>query len=78
MPFPAKIPKRMKIECGGGEFMKKIIKRIIGILIMLGLFLLWFIPQVIEYGLLVSSIALLIMLLLIFLFFLAVFLIFGD
>ena len=58
--------------------MKKIIKRIIGILIMLGLFLLWFIPQVIEYGLLVSSIALLIMLLLIFLIFLAVFLILGD
>ena len=58
--------------------MKKIIKRIIGMLIMLGLFLLWFIPQVIEYGLLVSSISLLIMLLLIFLFFLAVFLIFGD
>lgn len=58
--------------------MKKIIKRIIGILIMLGLFLLWFIPQVIEYGLLVSAIGLLILLLLIFLFFLAVFLIFGD
>lgn len=58
--------------------MKKIIKRIIGILIMLGLFLLWFIPQVIEYGLLVSSIALLITLLLTFLFFLAVFLILGD
>ena len=58
--------------------MKKIIKRIIGILIMLGLFLLWFIPQVIECGILVSSIALLIMLLVIFLFFLAVFLIVGD
>ena len=71
------IPKRMKIEYGG-DYVKKIIKRIIGILIMLGLFLLWFIPQVIEYGLLVSSIALLIMLLVIFLFFLAVFLIFGD
>lgn len=58
--------------------MKKIIKRIIGILIMLGLFLLWFIPQVIEYGLLVSVIGTAILLLLIFLFFLAVFLIFGD
>lgn len=58
--------------------MKKITKRIVGILIMFGLFLLWFIPQVIEYGLLVSIIALLIMLLVIFLFFLAVFLIFGD
>ena len=58
--------------------MKKIIKRIIEILIMLGLFLLWFIPQVIEYGLLVSVIELLIMLLMIFLFLLAVFLIFGD
>lgn len=58
--------------------MKKIIKRIIGILIMIGLFLLWFVPQVIEYGLLASSIGLLILLLIIFLFFLAVFLIFGD
>lgn len=58
--------------------MKKIIKRIIGILIMLGLFLLWFVPQAIEYGLLVSAIGLLILLLVVFLFFLAVFLIFGD
>ena len=58
--------------------MKKIIKRTVGIIIMFGLFLLWFIPQVIEHGLLVSSIALLIALLLIFLFFLAIFLIFGD
>ena len=58
--------------------MKKIIKRIIGILIMIGLFLLWFVPQVIEYGLLVSAIGLLILLLVVFLFFLAVFLIFGD
>lgn len=58
--------------------MKKIIKRIIGILIMLGLFLLWFIPQVIEYGLLVSVIGTAILLLLIFLFFLSIFLIFGD
>lgn len=58
--------------------MKKIIKRIIGILIMLGLFLLWFIPQVIEYGLLVSVIGILILLLFVFLFLLAVFLIFGD
>ena len=58
--------------------MKKIIKRIVGILIMFGLSLLWFVPQVIEYGLLVSIVALLIMVLLIFLFFLAVFLIFGD
>ena len=58
--------------------MRKVIKKIVGTLIMIGLFLLWFIPQVIEYGLLVSSISLLIMLLLIFLFFLAVFLIFGD
>ena len=58
--------------------MKKIIKRIIGILIMFGLFLLWFIPQVIEYGLLVSVIGTAILLLLIFLFFLSIFLIFGD
>ena len=58
--------------------MKKIIKRIIGILIMLGLFLLWFIPQVIEYGLLVSVIGTAILLLLIFLFFLSIFLILGD
>lgn len=58
--------------------MKKIIKRIIGILIMLGLFLLWFIPQAIEYGLLVSVIGTAISLLLIFLFFLSIFLIFGD
>lgn len=58
--------------------MKKIIKRIIGILIMIGLFLLWFVPRVIEYGLLVSAIGLLILLLVVFLFFLAVFLILGD
>lgn len=58
--------------------MKKIIKRIIGILIMFGLFLLWFIPRVMIYGLAASVIELLIFLLLIFLFFLAVFLIFGD
>lgn len=58
--------------------MKKNIKRIIGILIMLGLFLLWFIPRVMIYGLAVSVIELLIFLLLIFLFFLAVSLIFGD
>lgn len=58
--------------------MKKIFKRIIGILILFGLFLLWFIPKVIEYGLLVSVIGLLIFLLVIFLFFLAVYLILGD
>lgn len=58
--------------------MKKIIKKIIGTLIMIGLFLLWFIPQVIEYGLLESIVAIVILSLLIFLFFLAVFLIFGD
>lgn len=58
--------------------MKKNIKRIIGILIMLGLFLLWFIPRVMIYGLAATVIELLIFLLLIFLFFLAVSLIFGD
>ena len=58
--------------------MKKIIKKVIGTLIMLGIFLLWLVPQVIEYGLLVSAIRLLILLLIIFLFFLAVFLIFSD
>lgn len=58
--------------------MKKIFKRIIGILILFGLFLLWFIPQVMEYGLLVSIIGTLIFLLVIFLFFLAVYLILGD
>jgi hypothetical protein len=58
--------------------MKKNIKRIIGILIMLGLLLLWFIPRVMIYGLAATVIELLIFLLLIFLFFLAVFLIFGD
>lgn len=56
--------------------MKKIFKRIIGILILLGLFLLWFIPEVIEYGLLVSVIEVLIYLLVLFLFLLAIFLIF--
>lgn len=58
--------------------MKKIFKRIIGILILFGLFLLWFISKVIECGLLVSVIELLIFLLVIFLFFLAVYLILGD
>lgn len=58
--------------------MKKNIKKIIGIFILLGLFLLWFIPQVMEYGLLVSIIGTLIYLILVFLFFLAVFLILGD
>ena len=55
--------------------MRKVIKKIVGTLI---LFLLWFIPQVIEYGLLVSAIGTAILLLLIFLFFLSIFLIFGD
>lgn len=58
--------------------MRKVIKKIVGTLIMIGLFLLWFIPQVIEYGILVSVIGLLICLFIIFLFFLAIFLIFGD
>ena len=58
--------------------MRKVIKKIVGTLIMIGLFLLWFIPQVIEYGLLVSVIVTAILLLLIFLFFLSIFLIFGD
>lgn len=58
--------------------MKKNIKRIIGILIMLGLFLLRFIPRAMIYGLAATVIELLIFLLLIFLFFLAVFLILGD
>ena len=58
--------------------MKKIFKRIIGILILLGFFSLWFIPEVIEYGLLVSVIEVLIYLLVLFLFLLAIFLIFGD
>ena len=58
--------------------MRKVIKKIVGTLIMIGLFLLWFIPQVIEYGLLVSVIGTSILLLLIFLFFLSIFLIFGD
>ena len=58
--------------------MKKIFKRIIGILILLGLFSLWFIPEVIEYGLLVSVIEVLIYLLVLFLFLLAIFLIFED
>ena len=52
--------------------MKRNIKRIIGILIMIGLFLLWFIPRVMIY------IFGLIFLLLLFLFILAVFLILGD
>ena len=58
--------------------MRKVIKKIVGTLIMIGLFLLWFIPKVIEYGLLVSVIGTEILLLLIFLFFLSIFLIFGD
>lgn len=58
--------------------MRKVIKKIVGILIMIGLFLLWFIPKVIEYGLLVSVIGTAILLLLIFLFFLSIFLILGD
>ena len=58
--------------------MRKVIKKIVGTLIMIGLFLLWFIPQVIEYGLLVSVIGTAILLLLIFLFFLSIFLIFED
>ena len=58
--------------------MRKVIKKIVGTLIMIGLFLLWFIPQVIEYGLLVSVIGTAILLLLIFLFFLSIFLILGD
>ena len=58
--------------------MRKVIKKIVGTLIMIGLFLLWFISQVIEYGLLVSIVGTMILLLLIFLFFLAIFLIFGD
>lgn len=58
--------------------MRKVIKKIVGTLIMIGLFLLWFIPKVIEYGLLVSVIGTAIPLLLIFLFFLSIFLIFGD
>lgn len=58
--------------------MKRNIKRIIGILIMIGLFLLWFIPRVMIYGLVASAIELLIFLLLLFLFILAVFLILGD
>ena len=58
--------------------MKKRIKKIIGIIILLGLFLLWFIPEVIEYGLLVSVIGVLIYLLVLFLFLLAIFLIFED
>ena len=58
--------------------MKKNIKKVIGIFILIGLFLLWFIPQVMEYGLLVSIIGTLIFLILVFLFFLAVFLILGD
>lgn len=58
--------------------MRKVIKKIVGTLIMIGLFLLWFIPKVIEYGLLVSVIRTAILLLLIFLFFLSIFLIFGD
>lgn len=58
--------------------MKKNIKKIIGIFILLGLFLLWFIPRVMIYGLAVSVIELLIFLLFIFLFFLLVFLILGD
>ena len=58
--------------------MKRNIKRIIGILIMIGLFLLRFIPRVMIYGLVASAIELLIFLLLLFLFILAVFLILGD
>lgn len=58
--------------------MRKVIKKIVGTLIMIGLFLLWFIPKVIEYGLLVSVIGTAILLLLIFLLFLSIFLIFGD
>ena len=58
--------------------MKKIIKKVIGIFILIGLFLLWFIPRVMIYGLLASIIGTLIFLILVFLFFLAVFLILGD
>lgn len=58
--------------------MKKIFKRIIGILILLGLFSLWFIPEVIEHGLVVCVIGVLIYLLVLFLFLLAIFLIFED
>lgn len=58
--------------------MKKNIKKVIGIFILIGLFLLWFIPRVMIYGLLVSIIGTLIYLILVFLFFLAVFLILGD
>ena len=58
--------------------MKKNIKKVIGIFILIGLFLLWFIPRVMIYGLLASIIGTLIFLILVFLFFLAVFLILGD
>ena len=58
--------------------MKKNIKKVIGIFILIGMFLLWFIPRVMIYGLLASIIGTLIYLILVFLFFLAVFLILGD
>ena len=58
--------------------MNNMFKKVIGALIMLCLFLLWFIPQVMKYGLLVSVVGTVILLLLIFLFLLAVFLILGE
>lgn len=57
--------------------MKNIFKKAIGALILFCLFLLWFIPQVMKYGLLVSILGTLVLSLLVFLFLLSVFLLFG-
>ena len=58
--------------------MKKTIKKIIGILILVCLFLLWFIPQVVIDGFINTIILILIILFIIFMIYLAAYLIFGD
>lgn len=58
--------------------MKKIIKKIIGILILVCLFLLWFIPQVVIYGFTAAIVTILITLFLIAMIALATYLIFSD
>ena len=58
--------------------MKKIIKKIIGTLIFICLFLLWFIPQVIIYGFTGAIVTILITLFLVAMIALATYLIFSD
>ena len=58
--------------------MKKIIKKIIGILILVCLFLLWFISQVIVYGFTTTIVTILIILFIFTMMALAIYLVFGD